>query len=224
MINFRNHIFKTLVPVTAILCGLGIFGLLFGFIGGIFIDQLIINYRRKNNLKDFFINPENKDRTEKLQNNPEKHKLTAAAAAAIIRKECSGDPARIEILAAAFPQIFPEAEQHCIETLLETNNIDYAALSVFFNRTASEEQKRRMKLLSDTCVIFQPDKASTDEDYAVLGLSPDSSKTEVRKIYLKLAAQFHPDKADGLSDEQKKISEDAFKRIAESYGRIISQQ
>ncbi len=203
---------------------MGIFGLLFGFIGGIFIDQLIINYRRKKDLKNFFINPENKDRTEKPQKNPDLNRLTAAAAAAIIRRECSGDPARIEILTAAFPQIFPEAEQHCIETLLETDNIDYAALSAFFSRSASEEQKRRLKLLSDTCGIFQPDKASTDEDYAVLGLSPDSSKAEVRKVYLKLAAQFHPDRADGLSDEQKKISEDAFKRIAEAYGRIISQK
>jgi molecular chaperone DnaJ len=50
--------------------------------------------------------------------------------------------------------------------------------------------------------------------YKLLGVNKNSTKTEIKKAYKKLALKHHPDKA---SEENKKASEEKFKEISEAY-------
>ncbi|MBU8913882.1 MAG: J domain-containing protein [Spirochaetales bacterium] len=61
------------------------------------------------------------------------------------------------------------------------------------------------------------------EACAILGIEPDASLAEVRRAYRRLAAQFHPDTAMGLSPEQQEASSAAFVRIRSAYERVASQ-
>lgn len=61
-------------------------------------------------------------------------------------------------------------------------------------------------------------------EYRLLGLEPGASEALVRKTYRALAAQFHPDTGAPLSEEQRKVSEEAFLRIRAAYERIIENR
>ena len=56
--------------------------------------------------------------------------------------------------------------------------------------------------------------------YNILGLSRGSDAGEVRKQYLKLSRQFHPDK---VPNDQKEVAEAKFKSISEAY-EILSDE
>jgi len=56
-----------------------------------------------------------------------------------------------------------------------------------------------------------------EEFYEILGVSPDASQKEIRKIFHKLSLQFHPDKN---KDPQ---AEEIFKKISDLYTKIIEQ-
>ncbi len=63
-----------------------------------------------------------------------------------------------------------------------------------------------------------------DEDAcAILGLPTDATAEEVRRVFRTLAAQFHPDSAAGLTDDQVRISQEAFVRVKAAYDQLMSQ-
>lgn len=57
----------------------------------------------------------------------------------------------------------------------------------------------------------------------ILGVEPDTDITEVRRVYRKLAAQFHPDTTAGLTDDQRQQSAAAFVTIRDAYDRAMRQ-
>lgn len=60
--------------------------------------------------------------------------------------------------------------------------------------------------------------------YEILGLSPDATDTEIKRIYHRLAAQFHPDTGTALGDHRLEQSSEAFMRIKNAYNRIIEDR
>jgi DnaJ like chaperone protein len=58
---------------------------------------------------------------------------------------------------------------------------------------------------------------SLAEAYRLLGIDPEADEGEVKAVFRKLAAQFHPDANAGLSEEQRKQAEEAFVRIERAY-------
>lgn len=54
-----------------------------------------------------------------------------------------------------------------------------------------------------------------NEDFGVLGLSPDASNADLTAAYRRLSKALHPDKTGGC-----KVREERFKRVAEAYHRI----
>jgi len=58
--------------------------------------------------------------------------------------------------------------------------------------------------------------------YEILGVGPDTSQEEVKKVYRTLAAQFHPDSLYALSPEQQHAATEAFIKIKEAYQRIMA--
>jgi hypothetical protein len=65
-----------------------------------------------------------------------------------------------------------------------------------------------------------PDTAAADR--AILGISPGVGMDEIKRVYHKLAAQFHPDGGRHLSAKQKEITEEAFIKIKDAYERLIN--
>lgn len=63
---------------------------------------------------------------------------------------------------------------------------------------------------------------SADPAYAVLGLTSDSTDTEVKKAYRAKVMEYHPDKivSKGLPEEFLKFAEEKFKEANEAYEKI----
>ncbi len=61
-----------------------------------------------------------------------------------------------------------------------------------------------------------------EQAFKVLGLSPDSSKTEIKRAYRKLMSQHHPDKlvAKGMPEEMIKVATEKSQEIQAAYEMI----
>jgi hypothetical protein len=64
-------------------------------------------------------------------------------------------------------------------------------------------------------------QGNEDDPWAVLGLEPDASIDEVKRVFRVLAAQFHPDGGAALSEVQRRETEEAFKRIRHAYDECL---
>jgi hypothetical protein len=53
--------------------------------------------------------------------------------------------------------------------------------------------------------------------WRILGLNPEASQVEIKKVFRILAAQFHPDGCSALSEIQRRESGEAFRRIRKAY-------
>lgn len=58
--------------------------------------------------------------------------------------------------------------------------------------------------------------------YKILGVSPDISKEEVKKVYRRLAKQYHPDTLQGESAEAIRLSGEKFREIRIAYEFILA--
>lgn len=231
-----RHFFKIFGASSGLIPGLGIFGLIFGFIAGTFIDQLTAGIRVRRHLKTFINDPGSaKESSQPFIN---------ASALIIGWHLCMGELARKTLFSSASSLYFPKAPSHCLEILSEGEQpglkTQANAAAQYFGRYSSDEEKNRLqellracgcassadhRTLLETAGISSPgqktDGHNREEDYAVLGLQPGASVNEVKSVYHKLAAQFHPDGSRHLSDIQQKITEDAFIRIKSAYERLL---
>ncbi|MFO1417078.1 MAG: co-chaperone DjlA [Methylotetracoccus sp.] len=64
--------------------------------------------------------------------------------------------------------------------------------------------------------------ASLEDMYAVLGVKPSASDTEIKRAYRRLVSQHHPDKlvASGLPDEMVRLATEKTQQIRKAYERI----
>ena len=61
------------------------------------------------------------------------------------------------------------------------------------------------------------------DSYKILGLSTDATVPEIKKTYRKLAMQYHPDKIECKSEEEKKAQTDKFQEIVAAYKIALSE-
>jgi uncharacterized protein (DUF58 family) len=69
----------------------------------------------------------------------------------------------------------------------------------------------------------RPERAgqAIEADFRLLGVPPGAGADEVRRVYKRLASQFHPDTGAPLDKIQQRASEEAFVKIRAAYDRVI---
>lgn len=63
-----------------------------------------------------------------------------------------------------------------------------------------------------------------DKNYVILGISPLASNEEIKKRYIELQKNFHPDLLTDLKDEAKKMMQDKIAEINVAYGEIKKER
>ncbi len=58
---------------------------------------------------------------------------------------------------------------------------------------------------------------TAEQYYAVLGLAPGASESEIKRAYRKLSMQYHPDKVRHLGEEFRAVAEEKMKEINAAY-------
>jgi DnaJ like chaperone protein len=69
--------------------------------------------------------------------------------------------------------------------------------------------------------MFLPNGSDSEKWYTILGITKDATDTEVKRAYRKMAVKYHPDKLIGVSDDIKKLAEEKFLVVKESYEQIM---
>ena len=241
----ENHIFKAVLAAAGAVT-LGFIGFIFGLAGGALVDQLTIGLRRKNQLRNFYRKPAIKSRPELTE------AAGAAVILRLCGTDAARFEIAAAALPGFFPEAPACCPEILAEDRGQNKGIDYPRLAETFGRSATEAQKSafagylaatgledyaarimRGQPESEAARLlkasgFSPgppsgtDARETAADYILLGLPPDAGAAELKKVYRRLAAAFHPDSGDGLSPRQRKLSEDAFKRIQAAYERLSS--
>ena len=86
-------------------------------------------------------------------------------------------------------------------------------------RKRFEEWKKRRK---ENGGAPRPVNAPGFDPYAVLGVAPSADRTEVRKAYRRLMAQYHPDKVAHLGTELQEVAHRKSREIARAYQMLSS--
>ena len=60
--------------------------------------------------------------------------------------------------------------------------------------------------------------------YEVLNVNPDISLEELKKVYHKLALEWHPDKWATKSETERKVTEENFKEVSVAYKEILEER
>ena len=63
-------------------------------------------------------------------------------------------------------------------------------------------------------------RATLENDYKILEVSPDATDDEVKKAYRAAAKKHHPDKVSHLGEDVRKAAEEKFAKVNEAYERI----
>ena len=237
--NFRNHIFKAVGAAAGVLSGLGFFGLVFGLIAGVFLDQLAAGLAGRRRLISFINNPS-------ADAPPLPGHIEAAALITGLRL-LRDDRAAAAVFSSSFQVVFSKLPHGLAETAAgaaaRPDDEAIMELAIFFGRGATDLQKRtlagllsgcrresqdplRLKIIQAAGLDGHLSSSASDfsaSDYEILGLAPGASSREITRVYRKLASQFHPDSSAELSEQQRQIAEEAFLRIKEAYERLSSR-
>lgn len=77
---------------------------------------------------------------------------------------------------------------------------------------------KNMRVLFLVFVMLFICVVSDDDFYSILGVAPDATASEIKKIYRKLALELHPDKQHGnLTEVEKQTASEIFLKIQEAY-------
>jgi len=99
---------------------------------------------------------------------------------------------------------------------------DWAAAEKVFGRAAQMDQGSQRARQGVHRAQLEVKKASRKDYYKALGVAKTAGKKEIKKAYLKLAKQFHPDMVTG--EQEKAEAETRFHSIGEAYEVLIDEE
>lgn len=103
---------------------------------------------------------------------------------------------------------------HMIDLFISVKRIQESDAAKVFEGNRFYSEKRNEKISSE-------DSPDIGEARLILGVDEYSKPDEIRRMYRKLAAEFHPDTAVELDDERKKQLSEAFLRVHRAYERVM---
>jgi len=133
--------------------------------------------------------------------------------------------APLDELAAAYGTISTQGERLALlELLIDTTPGEIGRISA--------EQNEKLKRISVALDVpsgsfnaVRKTAAAVDtEAYDIIGVDVEADDSEIRRVYRRLAAQFHPDTSSDLDTEQRERSKEAFLKIQDAYDRIITDR
>jgi DnaJ-domain-containing protein 1 len=69
-------------------------------------------------------------------------------------------------------------------------------------------------------IPMPPCRSSEQQAYRILGISPDCSIEEIKRVYRRLVSIYHPDRAGSLGKELTLLAEKKTKAINDAYRQI----
>ncbi|MCY1014790.1 TerB family tellurite resistance protein [Pyxidicoccus sp. MSG2] len=129
-------------------------------------------------------------------------------------------PPDLDAAARACGEQLPSAERHqLLDALFELALVDGA-----LQRSEREVLRRAARGLDiseeEEQAIAAQHLGAGDDHYAVLGLTPDATDTEVKRAFRQLAAEHHPDKAAHAGRQAAEQASRRFQELRDAYEEI----
>ncbi|MBU0899588.1 DnaJ domain-containing protein [bacterium] len=90
-----------------------------------------------------------------------------------------------------------------------------------FAKKRGEKKRGEYKNKSEDYYQKETNKTQYKDPYAILEVSKNASKEEIKAAYRRLASQYHPDKVESLGEELKKLAHEKMLEIQWAYDKIM---
>ncbi|MCW8399725.1 co-chaperone DjlA [Legionella sp. PATHC038] len=203
----------------------------------LFMDEMRLNNEQKNRAKHLF--NEGKQPKFNLDAMLEELKKTCKDNRDLLRlfidiqyraAQADGlDARKIQVLDKIFSRL-GFAPLHNQYRFYEDFGTSYSSESQYNSKQQSEQSQQSYSsshsYSSYSRYNYQPTKTNMDYAYALLEVSPDASKQEVKKAYRRLLSRNHPDKliAQGLPQEMIKMANEKTQKIVKAYELICTSK
>ncbi len=114
---------------------------------------------------------------------------------------------RLELLHLLYGIALADGSIHSTELNLIKQIANYLEIN------SGDEQSIRSMFLKDN-----------ESAYKILGVDRNATVEEIKKVYRKLAIEFHPDKVSYLGEEFRKDADEKFRKINEAYEKIKKEK
>jgi DnaJ like chaperone protein len=118
---------------------------------------------------------------------------------------------RLILLELIYQVLYSNEEVSQAELQLAVNIGNYLGISPYDQRSIAAKYQSRFRAAA------QAEEVAEEKYFAILGLAPGSSFSEIKAAYRKLSMQYHPDKVSHLGEEFKKVAEEKMKEINNAY-------
>jgi DnaJ like chaperone protein len=118
---------------------------------------------------------------------------------------------RLILLELIYQVLYSNEEVSQAELQLAENIGNYLGISSYDQRSIAARYRAGFRAAA------QPEEVVEDKYYAILGLGPGASFTEIKAAYRKMSMQYHNDKVGHLGEEFKKVAEEKMKEINNAY-------
>jgi len=248
-----NYLGKIAGAFIGLITGFGLFGLILGIILGHLADQLIGQYRTRKKLTRFYLDPSSFPLDASEVKTAGMVGLFCCLRTRTTDPESIRAAVMKHYITEAFrtlPGISVFFLNLCAETCVKTAGTAGAPelARVYTSVTGMEERKSFIQFLllsfpepgtirpiipllhiretwfNETAAALRPGTTTLQEDCTLLGVTPETGISEIKKVYRRLAAQFHPDGAGSLMPEQQRQLNETFIRIHGAYLRILKER